>query len=192
MKLLLPLLVVLAVASCKTGTSEKQPDTNAAADSAVFYPVHEFFTEQVKDVDSTPYYLYIVTQKKDRRDSTRLAKEKFDELAKQFTCLNTNTIDFKRNYQENIFDDQSTGSITFTYTAKDKNRPLQNITILLNNENQRVKRIFTTTMRNSGDTVIIEKNGWKTDESFYINRIIQLPGQPEQTETNTVVWNKKD
>jgi len=176
--------------SCSTNTSQ-QPD-GESKDSSVYYPVHEYFLNEVKDVDSTPFYIYKLSEKNGKKDSAGISKQAFKELAKQFLSINTNEAAFKKNYQETVFEDNSTNSITLTYLTRDKSLPIQNIVVLLSNDGQKVKRIFITTSYSHNDSVINEKSGWKTGEEFYINRSIDKAGNPVLTETNTIVWNKKE
>lgn len=176
--------------SCSTNTSQ-QPD-GESKDSLVYYPIHEYFLTEVKEVDSTPFYIYKLGEKNNKKDSAGISKGTFNELAKAFLSINTNEAAFKKNYQETVFADNSTNSITLTYLTKDKSLPIQNIVVLLRNDGQKVKRIFITKSYSQNDSVINEKLGWKTGEEFYINRSIEQAGKPVLTETNTIVWNKNE
>ena len=183
--------ITLVLFSCKSAPDQQQANASSSNDSTVFFPVHEYFAAEMKDIDSTPYFLYKITEHNGLRDSTTISKKQLDEWAKPFLQINTNDASFKKNYTENVFNDVSTNSITLTYSAKDKALPVQSIEVLLKNDNQQVKRIFISSVYNHGDTVIINKMGWKTGESFYINRSKQLQGTPDQSEANSIIWNRK-
>ncbi|MEX6688402.1 hypothetical protein QTN47_12890 [Danxiaibacter flavus] len=192
MKKIVAVATLLVLFSCNSKNTPEEGAKIINNDSTVFYPIRQFFTEDKKDVDSTPYFLYRIAEKDGRRDSTPISKRTFDSLASMFTAFDINDTSVKKYYEENVFNDLTTNSITLSYRSINKRLPVQSIDVLLNNESQRVKRIFVSKLSNKGDTVIIDKMGWKANESFYINRLIQLPGGKEQSEKNTVIWNKKN
>jgi hypothetical protein len=192
MKKIVAVATLLILFSCNSKHTPEEGAKTINNDSTVFYPIRQFFIEDKKDVDSTPYFLYRIVEKDNRRDSTPISKQTFDSLASMFTAFDINDTSVKKYYEENVFNDLTTNSITLSYRSINKTLPVQSIDVLLNNESQRVKRIFVSRLRNKGDTVIIDKMGWKANESFYINRLTQLPGGKEQSEKNTVIWNKKN
>lgn len=192
MKKFVAVATLLALFSCNSKNTSKEVTKIINNDSTVFYPIRQFFIEDKKDVDSTPYFLYRIVEKGNRRDSTPISKQTFDSLASMFTAFDINDTSVKKYYEENVFNDLTTNSITLSYRSINKELPVQSIDVLLNSESQRVKRIFVSKLSNKGDTVITDKMGWKANESFYINRLTQLPGGKEQSEKNTVIWNKKE
>jgi len=183
-------LPVILFFSCNTNTSQQPVDESKT--SSAYYPVHEYFLDEIKEVNSTPFHIYKLSEKDGRKDSTGISKQAFNEWAKPFLSFNTNDSIFKKDYQETAFEDNSTNSITLTYEAKDKMQPIQNIVVLLRNDGQKVKRVFITSVYAQNDSIINEKLGWKTGEEFYINKTIEQAGKPVLTETNTIVWNKKE
>ncbi len=98
---------------------------------------------------------------------------------------------FRNDFTEAVFDDQSTNSITLTYTPKSKDNIVQNASVLLDKENQKVKWIFINTLTNNGDSTVIQRIGWKGDESCYINTLINHAGKPEIQRRLSFVWNEK-
>ncbi len=192
MKRFVAVATLLTLFSCRSKNTSEEGTKTINNDSTVFYPVQQFFINDKKDVDSTPYFLYRIVEKNNRRDSTPISRQIFDSLANMFTAIDISDISVKKYYEENVFNDLTTNSITLSYRSINKELPVQSVDVLLNNESQRVKRIFVSRVSNKGDTTVMDKMGWKANESFYINRIIQLPGGKEQSEKNTVIWNKKD
>ena len=83
--------------------------------------------------------------------------------------------------------DDATHSYTINYTAADSSLPLQNLDILLDVESVQVKRVFLSKFKNTGAATITEKDGWKNNESFFINRVTENNGSTT-TEQNIIVW----
>jgi hypothetical protein len=184
------LLLSVTILSCK------QPASHLAVappkDTTIFYPVNSFLKQQIGNVDATPYYIYIIRIIDQKRDSATVSKKQFDSLAAPFIACNISDSSLKKFYTESLFDDQTTRSYTFSYRTTDSNMTVQSIDVLLNRENQQVKRVFMNTFQNFGDSSITLKMGWKTDRNFYINRIVQYKNGKEQITQNRVVWDDRD
>ncbi len=168
--------------------------TSAAknADTTVFYPVADFIKKQIQLVDSTPFYIYKITIRNNKKDSIKIHTKQFDSLANEFIRYNISDPSIKKNYKEVVFDDETTNSYTLSYSTHDSTMFIQTIDVLLDRDNQFVKRIFMTTFENKNDTIINSKLGWKPDKNFYINKIIDLPNGKEITEQNSIVWDNRE
>ncbi len=180
------------VVSCKGPSPEKQQQAAVKNDSTAYFPINDFFIQQKKDVDSTAYFLYKISLKDGKKDSSVIDKNTFDAFASQFLETDISDPALKNLYKENIFEDRTTNSYTFTYTAINPQLPVESIHILLNTENERVKRVFINKRIESKDSIVIEKLGWKTDRNLYINRMVQYRNGKEFIEENKIVWNDKD
>jgi hypothetical protein len=161
-------------------------------DSSIFYPVNEYFITQILHADGLTKITYTYSDSDNRKDSSLITVLQFKEIAKPFVADDINDIRIKKYYKESIFNDVSTGSNTFTYTSVNKDLPLQTIDILLDTSTDVVKRVFITKSFVKGDSVIIEKLGWKTDQSFTITRLMQLPGKKETTQQINVLWSRNN
>jgi len=90
-----------------------------------------------------------------------------------------------------LFNDLSTKSITFTYDALRDTLPVKNVTILLNDENNKLKNVFITAVNDSKDSTIKEQLVWNAQRSFSIDRSITKSNAPEKIESIFVSWNDK-
>ena len=158
-------------------------------DSNSFYPVKEYFINQVNSIDSALDISLIITNKNGTKDSSIIDKRKLLELAQLFLFSDINSQSIKKFYKESIFQDLTTASNTFSYTTQNNELTVRSLDVLLDTSTQQVKRVFIMRIESKGDTTITEKSGWKTDEKFFINKIIQLPDNKEYTEQISVVWH---
>ena len=185
---LLPGLFLLS--SCGNDNEEKTATKNP--DSAtVYYPINNYIRQQIKDVDTTPYFLYRLSALNKKEDSAVVSRSKFDAQIKQFLLPELEDKAFRNDFIESVFDDESTNSITLTYTPKSKANIVQNASVLLDKESQQVKWIFINTLANSGDSTVIQRIGWKGEESCYFNQIINHTSKPETQRRLSFVWNEK-
>lgn len=192
MKFVLSLAVMaFLISSCKNSSStEKLSDqTN---DTTQFYPVTDYLNEQIKQVDNTPYFIYKITIKNGKKDSSVINQTTFDSLANQFVKDDITEAPLKENYTENIFEDASTNSYTISYTASSPKIKLQSIDVLLNRDDQRVKWIFMNRIEVNDSTAITKKLGWQPDRRFYINKTETDKNGSVKEEQNTIVWNDKE
>ncbi len=182
------LYACFSLISCK---DSQQPNAAPVADSTIYYPLNDYIRQQVVNVDTTPYYVYRVLLVNGKKDSVTINRVVFDSLAKGFILpeLEENTL--KKHFTESVYADESTESITLTYTPKDSNGTVQNAMVLLDTASQNVKWIFINTLQNKGDSTIIQKMGWKGDESCYINRSVSYADGKKREMQLNIVWNKK-
>ena len=176
--------------SCKSNTKQ-QPENKQETDSTVYYPINDYIRQQVRLVDSIPYYVYRVLVVNGKKDSTTISRPVFDSLAKLFIVPELEENALRKNFSESVYVDESTNSVTLTYTPKDSNATVQNAMVLLDTTSQNIKWAFINTLQNKGDSTIIQKIGWKGNESCYLNRSVSYAdGKRHEMQLN-IVWNEK-
>jgi len=190
MKVFLSLaLFSLLLGSCRNSSSSKNADKTS--DTTHFYPVIEYLSQQIQQVDNTPYFIYNISIKDGKRDSFAINQQVFDSLAHLFIKDDITHTPLKKFYTENIFEDVSTDSYTISYTSSDPKTELQNVDILLGREDQQVKWIFMNKIETKDSSIISFKMGWRPDRRFYINKISTDKTGKEHEEQHTIVWNDK-
>ena len=183
-------IAIALLSSCNNqNTNEVKEAPLPSTDSSVFYPVQEYFSNQLAQADTAKKIFYSIIDYNAKQDSAIIDSVKLRELAKPFFEDDINNIAVKKYYRESIFHDASTGSNTFTYTTVKSDLPVQSLDILLDTVTDVVKRIYITKNFTRGDSTITEKMWWKTNEGFSINRILQLPDKKETTQRIDVSWN---
>lgn len=182
--------LILIIQSCKNNRAANA--VTETSDTVHFYPVMDYFKTQVKEVDSFAVFIYKITiNNNGSKDSTVLNQEQFNQWAQAFLAYDISDKKFHKYYKENIFLDETTHSYTFNYTAMKNTLPLQTVDILLDEDDQHVKRVFINKVISAGDSTVTEKAGWKTGSSFFINRIVDYPGNRTTTQQNIIVWHNQ-
>lgn len=194
------LLLMAAVSFVMFQSCKSQPETTAAipapaakqvTDSAVSYPINAYIRQQVVDVDTTPYFLYQLKTVNGKKDSTIVKRSVFDSTTKRFLYPDLEHESLKRNYAESVFQDATTNSYTFTYTAKQKYLSVQSASILLDTASQQVKWIFINALTSNDDSTVIERANWQGGKSCSISRSVSYKGGKESREDIKFVWNDK-
>ncbi len=184
--LILPVLWV----SCKNKRAKEEAKTED--NTTVYYPINNYIRQQIKDVDTTPYFLYRLAIINHKKDSSVVDRATFDAKVKTILFPELEDKSFRANFTESVFDDESTNSITLTYSPKNKSGIVQNASVLLDKENQKVKWIFINTVISNNDSTVIQRIGWKGDKSCYINEDITYPNKSETQRQISFVWNDKE
>lgn len=191
-KSLIILFLLQLLISCgeKKSTAENNPEP-VKGSSTAFYPLHDFFLIQIHKVDSAAQKIMFLQEANNRKDSLAINKKQFTQLVQPFLQNEINDKALNKSYKQSVFQDETTGSYIFNYSATDKSLPVQSIDVLVDTSTQQVKRVFITSEKTSGDTVITQKSGWKTDESFFINTLKQIQGKETVTQI-FVLWYYKN
>jgi len=176
--------------SCHSN-KKQQPGKEQTEDNTVYYPVNDYIRKQIKQVDSIPYYVYRVLVVNGKKDSTTISRPVFDSLTQQFILPELEEGALRKNFTESVYVDESTNSVTLTYTPKDSNTVVQNAMVLLDTTSQNVKWTFINVLQNKGDSTIIQKMGWKGDESCYLNRSVSYADGKRKDMQLNIVWNEK-
>lgn len=184
-------LLLIAIA-CNTNQAVKKPDNKLPiADTGRFYPLADFFKEQIRYVDLHDFPIYRITVKNGKRDSSAITKDTFAAIAAGFLRRDISEPGQKILYKESVFEDLSTASVTFNYTTADPNVLVQNIDILLDEQTKMVKRVFIRSSYKLGDTTVQEQYNWKANKSFQINQTMSTANGYQSTEFNFINWNDK-
>src|SRR4051794_3481054 len=181
--------VAILMTSCSANDDDAKNKNLPSADSTVFYPVREYFLSQIKSVDSSMPPIHMARTIDGQKNSTVINIEQFNKMAQPFLENNIADLSVKKYYRQSVFQDMTTSSYTFNYTSVNLSLPVQNLSILLDTTTQIVKRVFISKIKINGDSTITEKLSWKNDNSFLINRAIQLPKEKVIKEQISVVWH---
>ncbi|HTQ27489.1 MAG TPA: hypothetical protein VMI35_05140, partial [Puia sp.] len=97
-------------------------------------------------------------------------------------------------FTESSFIDQTTQSVTFTYSTADAGHILRRVDVLASPEQgfNKVKSIYMEKTINKGDSIVIKKMYWKAKRSFQIISILEAGNQPAVTSQLKVVWDNRD
>jgi hypothetical protein len=184
------LYACFGLAGCNSN-KKQQSDKAQAEESTVYYPINDYIRKQIKQVDSIPYYVYRVLLVNGKKDSTTISRPVFDSLTQQFILPELEEGALRKNFTESVYVDESTNSVTLTYTPKDSNTVVQNAMVLLDTSSQNVKWAFINILQNKGDSTIIQKMGWKGGESCYLNRSVSYADGKRNDMQLNIVWNEK-
>jgi len=180
-------LSLIILLSCgENATSETR--LQASPDSTQFFVTSSFFEEQVNQVILLKKPIHVYHTINNRQDSAVLDSIQFVQLVQEFRTKDISNASDKKNFRETVFQDAGTNSYTLSYTAVNRDVPVQGVDILLDEATNQVKRIFIRSFTRRGDTSIQEQHNWHAFKGFQINRSLSTPNGYQQQQLTEVKW----
>ncbi len=187
-------LLLLSITSCQQPASPVNPPPPADSTQKNFFPVADYLREEIRYVDSTPMALLKTTRWNDRTDSSFVRPDEFHRIAGEFLLPDLEKEPFEKKFSENSFMDRTTGYLNFTYSALNKDLPLQRVDVVAIPATTatgatQVKSIFLQTSASSGDTLIIKKMLWTAKKNLLIITSLQPREKPPVIRQLRVIWD---
>jgi len=178
----------ILILSCRQN-SHSSKSGNILKDTTRFFPVNDFIVADIKDVETTPCFMYkIVSYKNGKRDSSIIYADEFKKLAGEFLKKDINDPAIKPFLKESVFHDLSTRSYSFTYTPANPDTGIESVIVLLNDQTNMLKNIFIHSISNNNDSTVDEELSWKPNQSFQINKLIKRKNGTASEEQVYVNW----
>lgn len=174
--------------------SPDKATAKADTTSEKFFPIADYLQSEIRYVDSTPLAIMKCETTGARTDSTFLKPDEFHQLAATFLVPELSADNMEKNYTENSFGDKTTGYLSFTYSPRDKDQPLQRVDVIVSPGEgfDKVKSIYMERVARQSDTLMIRKMYWQARHSFLIITSLQPPGKSPVVRQLKVVWNNEE
>ena len=163
--LILACIVCMMVAAC-SNSKEESKNTVATTDTTSFYPVASYIKDQVKYFDSLGVRFSLATTEDVKKDSVTVQIAGIMPMIQAFVDADISDSLQKRNYKESVFLDAETASLNINYTPINRDVPVRNIDILMDEQTSVIKRLFVRKQYLNKDTTCTEQLSWKTNEGF--------------------------
>jgi hypothetical protein len=194
MKFIALIIFTLCLFSCGCNNQPK-PSAEQKADTTRkdFLPVQDFIRSEIAWVDSFPSKMVKYTIENGHKDSTIIDLKMFDSLAKDFLSPELEKPAFENNFTESSFMDQTSESLSFTYSALNNKTAIRRVDVLATPslELDRVKSIYIEKTADGVDGKELKKMYWKSKSNFQIVWIQDNPNQSPATRQLKVVWDNR-
>ena len=182
------------ILSSACGNHPQPVTTTQKTDSADqhFFPVADWIRAEISYVDSTPLAMLKYRTEKNHTDSAYIRPDEFNQLASIFLLPALAADSLEKNFEENSFFDKTTGYLTLTYTAHNRQLPLQRVDVLAlpGQGPGKVKSVYMETHAPAGDTLQTNKMFWSARQSFLVITSLQPPGKAPVVRQLKVVWDQ--
>jgi hypothetical protein len=168
--------------------------TGSDTSSTLFFPVVDYLRSEIRHIDSLPVALKRYTTRQGKKDSAFISVAEFNALAEEFLTPDLGDSYFKKHYTEASFVDNTTGTITFTYSTADKNLPIQRVDVVTvpGTRSSKVKSIYLEKIRTAGDSATLQKLYWNSRRDFQIVSMVRIKGGNPEEQLTSVVWGDNE
>jgi hypothetical protein len=173
--------------STPTTDTLSRPDTAGS----VFFPVADVIESEILQIDTIPVAIRKSITSNGHADSGFIKPAEFHALAMQFVVPEFRNGQFEKNFTETSFIENSTQAATFTYSATDKDLPLQRVDIVTipHGVNHQMESVYIERNRISGDSSILDKMFWRAGRQFQVISLIHVKGAAPLQRKLTVSWD---
>jgi len=187
-------LIVFLLFGCEDENKKAEaPPAALPEEKKNFFPVLDYLKGEVAYVDSFPLRIMTFSTRNGHTDSGYIQITEFDRLAREFLDPALDTASMEKDFTENSFLDQTSQSLTFTYSKKNGSAGIKRIDVLAAQDPayDKVKSVYIEKVNTQNDTTVVKKMFWKPKRNFQVITIIQPPHQPDITNKLKVVWDDR-
>ena len=177
------------ISACKN--HEQKTTVVETQEKKDFFPVADYISSEIGYVDSLPLKMTKYITQNGKKDSSLIKLQEFDDIAHEFLPAEISDSIFQKNFEENSFFDQTTQSLTFTYSTKNSKLALQRVDVIANRTSgyDKVRSVYMEKTTTKNDTVVLKKMYWRAKKSLEIITILQPPDQSKLPDHLKVVWD---
>ena len=176
--------------ACNNNKPADSLSNKVVADTAKYYPIANFISDEMKYVDLRNFTIVEKISKGIDTSSRKISKDDFLSAAsivlQQAQWFTAN----KNLFIESVFQDLGTESYTINYRSS--KAPIKNIDLLLNQQTNLPKRLFIRVIQQSADTTITEQFSWIANKQFVINSSKRTQQGYTESSIKEISWKNQD
>lgn len=173
-----------------TTTKPADASTNKViADTAQFYPIAGFISDEMKYVDLRNFTITQKISKGADSSSAEISKDEFLAAAALILQEAQWFMANKQLFTESLFQDLGTESYTINYSSTKS--PIKSINLLLNQQTNLPKRLFIRSIQQSGDTAITKQYSWVANKQFVISSSKRTENGFNESSTTQISWKNQ-
>jgi hypothetical protein len=193
------ILIITATAgyflSCTEKKTAEQPIQNVDTTNAVtsFFPVTSFLKGQIRQFDSittTPLHIITIHEK---ADSESIKREQLKLSLQTFLTPEITETNLLKYFKESKFNDQTLGTITFTYdpiTTLPDSINILTWNVYVSPATGNVTKVYMVKHLIENGQNIIQQLTWQTDKYAEITEILDKPdSSAELLKQEKFIWN---
>lgn len=178
------------IIACNNNKPANTLSNKEVTDTAKYYPIAGFITDEMKYVDLRNFIIVERLSKGNDTSSHEISKDDFLlaasvvlEQAQWFTAN-------KYLFNESFFQDLGTESYTINYSSN--KAPINNIDLLLNQQTNLPKRLYIRVIQQSADTTITKQFSWIANKQFVISSSKRTEQGFTESSSKEISWKNQD
>lgn len=186
MRCIIVMFIACTLVAC-AGKYEPGEQQAAAADTTRYFDLPGAIRTELDEIRRVPRVMYQLRTMGGEKDSVRIDTTALQQLAAPFLQLDLNNPSLKPKYRETVFEDNDTRSFVLNYVTTDPALPARNISVMLDNETQELKRIDMMRFYQQKDTSFEERLAWSAGKGFQLVQMATV-GKTELTRQTNAYW----
>lgn len=182
-------LFCCGIAACNNNKPADASTNKVIADTAQFYPIAGFISDEMKYVDLRNFTITQKITKGTDSSSAEISKDEFLAAAALILQEAQWFMANKQLFTESLFQDLGTESYTINYSST--KAPIKSINLLLNQQTNLPKRLFIRSIQQSGDTVITKQYSWVANKQFVISSSKRTENGLNESSTTQISWKNQ-
>ena len=182
-------LFCCGITACNNNKPTNTSSTKVAADTAQYYPISGFISDEMKYVDLRNFTIVEKISKGKDTSSREISKDDFLSSAAEILLQAQWFMANKYLFSESLFQDLGTESYTINYSST--NASIKSINLLLNQQTNLPKRLFIRVIEQSGDTAITKQYSWVANKQFVISSSKRTENGFNETSTKEISWKNQ-
>ena len=182
-------LFCCGIVACNNNKPADASTNKVIADTAQFYPIAGFISDEMKYVDLRNFTITQKISKGTDSSSAEISKDEFLAAAALILQEAQWFMANKQLFTESLFKDLGTESYTINYSST--KAPIKSINLLLNQQTNLPKRLFIRSIQQSGDTAITKQYSWVANKQFVISSSKRTENGFNESSTTQISWKNQ-
>jgi hypothetical protein len=182
-------LFCCGIVACNNNKPADASTNKVIADTAQFYPIAGFISDEMKYVDLRNFTITQKISKGTDSSSSEISKDEFLAAAALILQEAQWFMANKQLFTESLFQDLGTESYTINYSSTKAH--IKSINLLLNQQTNLPKRLFIRSIQQSGDTAITKQYSWVANKQFVISSSKRTENGFNESSTTQISWKNQ-
>jgi hypothetical protein len=153
-----------------------------------FFPIAGTILSELKNIDSLPIAIIRYTTVGNSKDTVVFEKKDMRIVADQLIQPDISLPENKKYFKETVFMDNTTNTVTMSYTTESKEPSIRKIEVTINPDNQRVRSIYVEKLDQHDDSTLLRKMIWTTGKNLQVISLINKNSGGEIIKTEKYEW----
>jgi hypothetical protein len=187
-KSMLYFFCLITLSACNTSSTkeEERGDLNK-----IFFPISGNILAELKMLDSLPVAILKYTSIGNQTDTVIFSKDSMRSVADELLKPDISSPEYKKYYKETVFLDNTTNTVTMSYTTESNQPVIRKIDVMINPDNEKVKSIYVEKLENNSDSSVLRKMIWTTGKNLQVISLVNRKGQQEQIRLEKYTWGNE-
>ncbi len=154
-----------------------------------YYPVVNFFTQEIAAIDTLPLAIFHVKIEKDHSDTSIFPKEEFRKMTNSFFIHELKEMNAENGFKETVIHDEQLKETTLSYIKEDSNPGLFKIELHIRDGESIVHSVYMERIDKEKDLEISRKILWLAGKEMIVQSMAYSNGNAVENRSDRFRWS---